>query len=561
MPRVAQLAAMSFGIWLLAAPSALQSRPDRPERPNIILITAEDLSPRIGAFGDAVAHTPHIDQLAREGIRYTNVFTTSGVCAPSRSALITGVHQQTLGTMHMRTSAFGKDMDHGAPYEAVPPAQVKAFPELLRAAGYYTVNNPKTDYQFGEPFTVWDQSGTAADWKNAPQGKPLFLMINHEYTHESRTWAPGTDPKIHPSVAGVMKQNERGVDALKDFPLTDPARVRVPAYYPDTPAVRANIARVYDNVRVMDGQVGKLLARLKAEGRFEDSIIIFMTDHGDGLPRAKRTVFDSGLRVPVIVRFPDKRGAGSVDNRMVSGVDLAPTLLEIAGIKPPKWVQGKSFLPAKPKQPYIFAAGDRFDEVTQRFKAVRDSRFKYIRYYSRLPLIPSLGYQNVNPIMMELRQLDKAGGLSPLQASYLRDPAPAEMLFDTQADPDEVRNLAGDPLYAKELARLRKALDGWNRSTGDLSALDEAKMVERMWPGGKQPETAEVKACRTKDGKVALSSATLGASLGWRQPDGDWLLYVRPIAGAEVEAKAVRYGYKTTTVSRFTTDRLDRCRG
>ena len=165
--------------------------PPAAARPNLILITAEDLSPRFGAYGDTVAVTPNIDRLAAEGVSFMRAFTTAGVCAPSRSALITGVHQETLGTMHMRTRDFGTKSKDGTPYEAVPPAEVKAFPELLRAAGYFTINDQKTDYQFGNPFTVWDQNRDGADWNARSAGQPFFAMINHEHTHESRTWPPG----------------------------------------------------------------------------------------------------------------------------------------------------------------------------------------------------------------------------------------------------------------------------------------------------------------------------------------------------------------------------------
>ena len=511
-------------------------------RPNIILITAEDMSPRVGAFGDPVARTPNLDALAREGVRYTHVFATAAVCAPSRSALITGVHQQTLGTMHMRTSSFGKDMDHGAPYQAVPPARIKAFPELLRAAGYCAINNPKTDYQFGEPFTVWDESGAQADWSHCAAGQPVFAMINHGQTHESLTWPPETRGR-HPSIPDVVRRSAR-LDAQKPADLTNPAVVRVPAYWPDTPVVRTNIARFYDNIRVMDAEAGELLERLKKEGRFEDSVIIFLTDHGDGLPRGKRSLYDSGLRTPMIVRYPDGRGAGTINQDMISFIDIAPTILAIAGVEAPDWIQGRDILRQNAPQEYVFSAGDRFDEVTQRRKSVRDARFRYTRNYipdqSNLPV---LVYQDVNPIMREWRRLYAEGGLTPLQRAYLEPTSPAEELYDTQADPDEVRNLAQDPAYAEELVRLRGALDAWIEQVGDLSAVPETDMAAAMWPGGVQPETAAPVACRI-DGGVRLLAATDGASVGWRAGDGAWRLYTGPVEAATFEVKAIRYGYK-----------------
>lgn len=510
-------------------------------QPNIIFITAEDLSPRFGFMGDPVAVTPNIDALALEGVWFSRAFTTSGVCAPSRSALITGVHQQTLGTMNMRTRDYARQPG-GFAYDAVPPPEVKAFPELLRRAGYHAINRQKTDYQFGEPFSVWDDDSRGKDLPNLADRQPFFAMVNHEVTHESVTWPPDTDPSLNPAVANVVKRNAK-IDEEKRFPLTDPAKVRVPAYYPDTPVVRANIARQYDNTRLMDEQVGRLLARLKADGRFEDSIIVFTTDHGDGLPRAKRTIFDSGTQVPLIVRFPDGRFAGTRRDDLVSFVDLAPTFLAWAGAPIPDWIQGRNLF-ADPAPDAIYMAGDRFDEVPQRFRGVREERWHYIRYFSDEPVIPSLGYQNVNPIMREMRRLADEGGLTPLQASYLDGPAPRELLFDTAADPDEVNNLAKVPRFETVRRRMAGKLDRWIERTGDLGRMDEADMVAAMWPGGKQPKTARVAACRQQGGAIRLSSATKGASIGWNGENGQRDLYVSPVSATRAfVSRAIRYGY------------------
>ena len=512
------------------------------ERPNIILITAEDLGPRFGFMGDEVAVTPHLDAFARESVLFTRAFTTAGVCAPSRSALITGVQQQTLGTMHMRTGSYGlHGMSEGAPYEAVPPPFVKAFPELLRRAGYYTVNDQKTDYQFGDPFTVWDQSRDKANWSARAEGTPFFAMINFEVTHEGRTWPPDTDPAIHPAVEGRARLNA-GIDAEKNFPLTDPAAVRIPAYWPDTPVVRANLARFYDNIRLMDQQVGALLDRLKAEGRFEDSIIVFTTDHGDGLLRHKRTIFESGTHVPLLVRFPDGYGAGTRRDDLASFIDLAPTILDWAGADAPDWIQGRNLF-GDPAPEAVFMGGDRFDEIPQRFRGVREERWHYIHYFGEQAVIPSLGYQNVNPIMREMRRLEAEGALTPLQASDLDAPAPRAYLFDTANDPDEVVNLAGDPRYAAIEARLSARIDNWIEQSGDLGRLPESELREARWPGGGQPKTAAPSACRTEEGRIRLASATRGASIGWRNTEGDWLAYSAPLPPRETTAKAIRYGY------------------
>ncbi len=532
-------------LWGCAGTPAVSPSAGVPTTPpNIILITAEDLSPRVGFMGDDVAVTPNLDALAKEGIVFTRTFTTAGVCAPARAALITGVHQTTLGAMHMRTSSYGRNMDRGMPYEAVPPPDVKAFPELLRSLGYHTVNYPKKDYQFGDPFTVWDED-RAGDWSGRADGQPFFAMLNFNVTHESWTWMPGLSTDGEPGAANAIERNARLHEGF-GFEPTDPAKVKVPAYYPDTPTVRANLAWHYDNIREMDRQAGELLDRLRAEGRFDDSIIIFTTDHGDGLPRHKRTIFDSGTHVPLIIRFPNGWNAGERRADLVSFVDMAPTIIALAGGNVPDWIQGRDlFADREPEA--VFMAGDRFDEVPQRFRGIREERWHYIRYFSDEPVIPSLAYQNRNPIMHEMRKLHDQGLLTDLQASYLRGPAPREYLFDTEHDPNELDNLADDPRFSAVKARLANRLDGWIRESNDLGRLPESELVEQFWPGGVQPGTETVDACKEQDGAIRLFSATRGASIGFGGENGEAELYRAPIhVDRPIKSRAIRYGYRAS---------------
>ena len=261
------------------------------------------MSPHIGAYGDAMARTPVLDRLARESIRYTSAFTTVPVCAPSRAAIITGMYQTTIGAQHMRTTE-DRVPELPGPYLAVPPFYVKAFPEYLRAAGYYTTNRAKTDYQFGVPFTIWDELGPQAHWRNRPdQAQPFFAVFNLEVTHESQIFPTSPVRKGKPLV-------------------TDPSRIAVPPYYPDTPAVREELARMYDNIADMDGQVGEILRQLEADGLADNTIVFYWSDHGDGVPRSKCSLYDSGLRVPLMIRGPKTLGptvaAGSVNDRLVA---------------------------------------------------------------------------------------------------------------------------------------------------------------------------------------------------------------------------------------------------
>lgn len=547
-----------FAIFAVLVATSCETPPEHASalhaRPNIVLLLVEDLSPRIGAFGDKMARTPNLDRLAQEGVRYTSVYTAAGVCAPSRAALITGMHQVSIGSQHMRTSAYEwPDGRHG--YEAVPPAFVKAFPELLRAAGYYTTNNAKTDYQFGNPFTVWDENGVTADWKNRPAGAPFFAMYSLQYTHESALFLPDAAPGLDAASANAAKAMEARRATLAQ--RTPPEGVVVPPYYPDTPTVRADIARQYDNVQLMDAWVGERIEELRRAGVLDNTIVIWSTDHGDGLPRGKRSLYDSGLHVPMIVRFPDGRMAGQADDRMISFVDLAPTILTLAGAKPPQHMQGVDALgPEGRTQARIFAERDRLDEWMDLSRAVRTRDFKYIRNeYPEAPFYLKLAYRENLPMMAEMRRLFEAGKLSPLQASYFQTPRPAEELFDLRADPDEIRNLAGDPAFAAKKAELSGILSAWRRQINDPGKLPEDVMVKTAWGGDTQTQTAPpvVRMSFGLAGWIAsLEDATPGASIGYRLAgETQWRLYVAPFDGEarqSIEAKAVRYGFRESDV-------------
>ncbi len=514
------------------------------ERPNVLLIMAEDLSPRIGAYGDTLARTPNLDRLAAEGMRFERAFTSAGVCAPSRAGIIMGVHADSWGAGHMRVS--GRD------YTAVPPPDMKAFPELLRADGYWTANGEKTDYQmatgfgtaFEGPFTIWDENG-AEDWRGRDEDQPFFAYLTLGGTHESQVWPTWRFPR---SLVELVLMPMRVANHAQWLHETDPARVSLPPYYVDTKATREDLARHYNNIEVMDAQVGELVAKLEEDGLAERTIVIWTTDHGDGLPRAKRWPYDSGIRIPLLVRWPGVTTPGSVNEELVSGVDFAPTLLRAAGVEIPAHVQGRVFLgPGKQPEPeWIYAARDRIDEQTDRVRAVRDRRYKFVRHLlPELPYVLPVAFRNAMPMMQELLALAEADELTGPPALWFRPTRDAEELFDTETDPDEIRNLAGDPAHEERLARMRGALDRWLVDSGDLGLLPEEELKERFWPGGEQPVT-EPPAIRVQDGLVHLTSPSEGASIGYRVADGRWRLYTGPFAppaGSTLAAKAVRYGW------------------
>jgi len=528
-----------------AAPDA-----EAPARPNLLLLVAEDLGPRIGAFGDRAARTPVLDRLAAQGVRFSHAFTTAGVCAPSRAALVTGMHQIAIGAQHMRTGSRP-----AGSYRTVPPPQVKAFPERLRAAGYYTFVTAKLDYQFSGhgtgsgPFTVWDAEDDETLWQGRDPGQPFFGMVNFLVTHETGIFPPlGAWPHslLHAAIQ-VFRAWRFGWPSGE----TPPASVPVPPYFPDTPTVRADLARHYDNIAQMDRAVGALLERLEADGLADSTIVIWTTDHGDGLPRAKRDLFDAGIRVPLIVRWPERLRPprvvpGAEDGRLVSMVDLAPTLLALAGLEPPRSLHGRDFLArdATPRR-YVYAARDRIDEVDDRQRAVRDDRFKYIRsWHPELAGGHPLAFRDHLEIVRELRALHEAGRLDEAQRRWF-EPVGEERLFDTRADPHELRDLSDDPAHAAVLVRMRDALDAWLERVGDWSEVDEDAMVEAFWPEGVQPVTPPPEV-RIEEGCIVLAAPTPGASLGYRVASDRWRPYTGPFAaprGARVEVKAVRYGW------------------
>jgi arylsulfatase A-like enzyme len=537
-----------------------QAPPSTPrQRPNIVWISNEDMSPRLGAYGDRLARTPVLDRLARESIRYTRAFATAPVCAPSRAAIITGMYQTAIGAQHMRTTE-DRVPDLPGPYLAVPPFYVKAFPEYLRAAGYFTSNRRKTDYQFGEPFTIWDDLSDSAHWRNRPDAtQPFFSVFNLNVTHESQ---------IFPSSP-----------ARKGKPLvTDRAAIDVPPYYPDTPVVREELARMYDNIADMDRQVGEILDALAADGLAANTIVIYWSDHGDGVPRAKRSLYDSGLRVPLMIRWPASPGGavvpGTVNQDLVSLIDLAPTVLELAGVTIPAHVQGRALIGprAGPAPDILFAARDRMDLEYDMMRAARDARYLYIRNFQpELPYAGHIIYRNQSAIMQEWLRLQAAGLLRGPAALWMRTNRPAEELYDTVVDPHQVRDLSADPDHRPALERLRKAVSAWMARTGDQGLVNEAEMIQRMWPAGVQPETAQpyIVDRRSTDTpgrpasmilreptEIAIYVPTQGASIAYATEDGPnprWRLYTGPLlvqAPMTLRAKAIRYGYKESQETR-----------
>ncbi len=426
-------------------------------QPNILWISAEDIGPHFGCYGDPHAITPNIDQLSAEGTRYTNAYTTAGVCAPCRSGIITGMYQNSIGTHHMRCNA-------------VLPSWLKPFPVLLRQSGYYCTNNSKTDYQFSRPSTgeIWDQNGSKAHWKNRKKGQPFFAVFNYTGCHESGIASEGK----YRAVTGKLKPEQR----------QDPAKLdTLPPYYPDTPVVREDWKRNYELITAMDAWAGSLIKEIKDAGLYEETIIFFWADHGVGLPRAKRWLYGSGTHIPLIVRVPGKEG-GQIDTQLVSSVDLGPTVLNLAGIEVLDKLQGRAFIGEKLSAPrrFVFGARDRMDERYDIIRSIFDGRYRYIRNFE--PLKPYYQYMNTpekGATMREIRRAEKEGTLTQTGKIFSTDKKPVEELYDFKSDPHEIRNLASDPDHSIILKKMRSNLAQWQSEIGDIGLIPEAEIEIR----------------------------------------------------------------------------------
>ncbi|MEM1223541.1 MAG: sulfatase-like hydrolase/transferase [Verrucomicrobiota bacterium] len=420
------------------------------ERPNILWITSEDNGPFLGCYGDTNAKTPNLDQLAAEGILYTNCFANAPVCAVARSSWIWGVPAVTTGTIHMRSKYF------------VPQKIFTTYPKLLKQAGYYVTNNFKTDYNTNtiKNNKIWDECNKRAHYKNRSEGQPFFSIFNLTTSHES-----GIFPVNHKTSLRVPAES-----------------IRVPAYQVATPEVIRDWRNYYNRLELMDSQVGQILDELKASGEAENTIIAYCSDHGGVTLRSKRFLHDTGTRVPLIVYFPEKwqhlapEQPGSVSNRLVQFIDMPKTWLSLAGINPPNFMPGYVFLgtqiEAEPESVFLFSG--RFDESPDTSRAVTDGRWKYIRNYeSDRPRFQMLRYPLRQIGQVSQYEIYKSGRANSKQAAQY-EPQPPEELYDTEKDPDEVNNLADT--NPQVLAKMRQLLDEHILENHDLGFIPEPLM-------------------------------------------------------------------------------------
>ena len=536
---------------------------DKKEPLNILWLVAEDLSPfYLNAYGDPRAETPNLDRLAREGVVYTNNFSVSGVCSPSRATLSTGLYPNSFGAQNMRTlSQQPAAREAGIiDYQAVPPKEIKMVSEIMRENGYYTTNNAKEDYQFFKSELAWDESSVYAHWRNRPDGNiPFFSIFNFGVCHESGMWNTrenffDTGDEFPPD-RSVKKWWEKYSDSHVPLLVPEDLDVEVPPYLPQNEIGENAMKRMYTNVMRMDKGVGRILNQLEEDGLLEKTIIVWYSDHGGPLPRQKRLLYDSGLKVPLIIRYPNKVRAGERDDRLTSFVDFPPTLLSMVGIQPPSYMQGQAFegnFKAEIPRKFIHGHADRFDESVDMIRAVRNKRFKYLKNFNpEKPYYLPLEYRENMAVMQELLRMRDQGELDENQALWFRQTKEIEELFDTENDPHELNNIAKDPAYADVLAELRAECDRWMNEIDDKGFINEVDLIADFYPN-KKPQLTDAPVIEINDGKVSVSCNTPGARIGYRYvsdkaPYLGWKFYSEPIqakADDTLEIITHRLGFK-----------------
>ena len=532
MVNVPDLTFGMIGAAALAAASCSPGKDTENQRPNILCIVCEDIGPFLGCYGDSVAVTPNLDRLASESVRYTQMHTCVGVSSPSRFSLITGMYSSAMGANYMRTLGDSeKFLPEGiTPYEVVPPPGVRCYSEYMRAAGYYCTNGPKTDYQFIAPVTAWDECGKRPDFLSRPEGMPFFSIINLGVTHESQIW-------------------ERS-----GLPLAvDPSEVEVPPYYPDTPTVRHDLAVLYSNIAEMDRQSGEILDTLRSCGEIDNTIVIWYSDNGGPMPRGKREIYTSGTRVPFMIRYPDGKKAGTVENRLCMFVDIPATILSLAGIKPPSYMHGKPFAGKWNSRPrkYVYGARDRMDEKVDKQGGIFDGRYHYIRnYMPERPCNLDCAYQNNIPSMQEMAGMFKRGELDPVQARWFSSPRPEVEFYDELNDPYEIHDISGMKATGT-YKRLERNYNRWIRRYNRAWFIPESETYVRFLPGGEKMKTSPP-LIQQKGKRVEIKINTPGSSVNYRitppgAEAGRWMLYTGAFAaekGSVVEAVADRAGYE-----------------
>jgi arylsulfatase A-like enzyme len=538
-----------------SGPAGVSTRPAAEKRPNVLLILVDHLGPEFDVYGDKTPDTPNLDRLAKGGETFAKAYAASGSDDAAYASILTGMYPQTIGMVQEWTGARA--------WNVVPPAEVQGFPQTLRAAGYHTFHvGPRTD-PFEASSILWtDQvlgevGQGGPDWPQIQIGQPFFGEIDLSSVEADDTTAqkPGW-------FSGLFGAERKKAAPLAIKPV-DPASVQVPGYLPDSHSMRVALAHRYETIERLDAEIGQILARLDKLGLTSSTDIIVTARSGPALPRAERTLYESGVRIPLIVHRADGRSAGVVRQDIVSAVDIAPSILTLAGLKPFGWMQGRErFASSADPERYAYSVQGRLGAVFERAYAIRDGRYLYIYNQSfDTPLfklirpgpaaIAFLGVAN------EGRRVERPGvevppALTPSQARVMSRDRPEDELYDLEKDPFQMTNLAEEDKYADEAHRLIDALDVFAASAPDYSTWNAHDLQDLFRPGGVTP-TAAQPTTAVRAGRLVLETATPGAVILWRPKDAPvWRLYAGPVpAQGGIQAKAARYGFADSAVTEF----------
>lgn len=505
---------------------------------NVVWIVLEDQSPQFfPMYGDSTISLPAIEGLAKESVIYDNAFANVPVCAPARSTIILGMYTINTATHNMRTyNAYnpkGEESINVPAYTPVMEAGVREFPKYLRAQGYYCTNNAKEDYNLQHTDGTWDESSKKATWRNRSAGQPFFSIFNYVKCHESGIWRFGQDSLF-----------------------ADPTKVNVPPYFPDNDIVRHDLAVNYSNLKRVDREIGQMISKLKADGLYEDSYIFFYGDHGGPFPRHKRSLYDTGIRVPLFVKLPNSLTVDNVQSRtdeIISFVDLAPTMLSIAGIQKPANMHGEAFL-GKYKgkiNEYVFASSDRFDAMYDRKRTIRSKKYKYIKNFKpEIPYALPVEYREQMSLMQNLRKLDAEGSLTGAPALWMRDRKDDEEFFNIETDPFELHNLIDDPKYKNEVVKMKSALENWMREMKDQGAHDEQELIKK-WAKMKSEIKLLPPSVQIVDNKmVATQNSNYGNIVYQSDSENNWNPYDKPLPLEEnAKFKTVHIGLEDSALT------------
>ena len=469
--RPGLLLGLALGIWVVLAVLSLCKGAEPAARPNILWLIAEDMGPEaLSCTGTPQASTPNLDRLASQGVRYTHLYV-GPVCSASRSSFMTGMYCTTIAAHNHRSHR-----DDG--YQL--PEGVRVLTDWMRGAGYFTANivqlpptcdfrgTGKTDWNFtyaGQPFD-------ASNWQELKTHQPFYAQVNFKETHRKY---------VAPKKA-------------------DPAKVALPSYYPDHPTTREDWAAYLDSATELDRKIGLVLKQLEADGLADNTVVVFFGDNGQSHVRGKQFCYEEGLHVPLVIRWPKAFTSpsswkpGTLDDRLLEGIDLAPTMLALAGASKPPKMQGRVFLGdrTEPSREYAFGARDRCDETVMRIRSVRDARYRYIRNFTPdTPFLAPNAYKERSyPVWNLLKELHSEGKLTPAQDALCNPTMTPEELYDLEADPYEVHNLAGSsrPEHRAALERLRGVLEKWVVETNDQGRQFESAAVAAA-RGATKPDT------------------------------------------------------------------------